>query len=271
MAKDFYKQIKKSLPKTSITLKATKYAGHAEELAYLAAKNNPTAFIFSVSGDGGYSEVINGAVKAANDFGSDPICAVLPGGNANDHYNSVTRRPLLEAIKEEGVEKLDLLEVSFNGTTRYAHSYVGLGLTPMVAKELNEHSLNRFQEMWLVFKTYWTYRPFEIVHNGKKTSFDSILMVLIDRMAKVLTLDEGNRPDDGSFQLFHWPHGNKRKLLVTLFKALIGKKIPHQKTRQYTFTTVKPIPIQLDGELLDLPANTKIAVRVAPDKIRMLI
>lgn len=271
MAKEFYEELREKLPNTPVTLNETERAGHAEELAYEAATRQPDVLIVSVSGDGGYNEVVNGAMKAVNEAGAKPICAILPGGNANDHHTSVSKRPLIEAVLAEGIERFDLLAVEFENTKRYAHSYAGLGLTPLVAKELNEHTLNRFREMWLALKTYWSYRPFAIIHDGQKKTFDSILMVVIDRMAKHLTLDEDNRPDDGTFDLFHWPHGNKRKLFGTLFRALLGKKIPYKEITSYAFTTVKPMPMQLDGELIDLPANADITVRIAPDKLRTLI
>ena len=160
-ARQLAKEMKSTMSTTAIHLLETKHAGHAEELAYKAAKKGREPLIVIASGDGGYNEVINGAMRAAQE-GATPICAVHAAGNANDHRRAVQKQPLLESIMAHAVSPLDLLEVEWGDNKRYAHSYVGLGLTPAIAVELNRHTLSSFMEMFLVLKTFWRYQPFEI-------------------------------------------------------------------------------------------------------------
>lgn len=82
------------LADTPVTLSPTEHAGHAQDLAPYAARTG-RPLIVSVSGDGGYDEVIDGAVAAGNPAA---ICAVLAAGNANDHARTVQEQPLVEAI-----------------------------------------------------------------------------------------------------------------------------------------------------------------------------
>ena len=77
-------------------------------------------------------------MQAGNDT---VVCAVLPAGNANDHRRATRERPLADAIVAGSVTRIDLLKLPFEGsspTTRYAHSYIGLELTPVVAVDLEK-------------------------------------------------------------------------------------------------------------------------------------
>jgi diacylglycerol kinase (ATP) len=271
LAQKLAADIKARLQDVDLQLIETEYAGHAEELAYQTALASKSPLIISVSGDGGYNEVINGAMKATDAHDTHPICAILPAGNANDHHKSVAERPLIEAIVDKGLAQLDLLQVSFKGHERYAHSYVGLGLTPFIARELNKHKLSVFKETWLAVKTYWRFHPFTISHQGQTRQFDSILMANISRMAKHLTLTQDNDLQDGKFELLQWPHRNKLMLAAPIIRAMLGKPIPSQKASTFTFTSHSPLPIQLDGELLEIPPATEVTVRCLPKKLRTIL
>ncbi len=266
-AQHLQKRLKKALSEISITCVPTKQAGHAEDLAYNFAAKGDRPLIISSSGDGGYHEVINGAIKAQNK-GASPICAVLPAGNANDHSRTMHKKPLLRTIKKAKITKLDLLKVTIKTTAgkpviRYAHSYIGLGLTPVIAAELNKHTLNAFKEMVLVLKTFTKYRPFRIRQDGKILSLDSLIFGNINHMAKVLTLAKKNKPDDGLFEVVMFPHGRKRELVQKLVKAATtGLKTTRQES-EYEFETLEKMPMQLDGEVTELVKGSKVRIEVA--------
>lgn len=269
MAKAFAAEARTLLDIDSVILKETEYAGHAKELAYEAAQL-PKVLIVSVSGDGGYHEVINGALKAQNEGKGSPVCAVLPGGNANDHYSSVVKRPLIDALHDGAVEHMDVLAVQINQETTYAHSYVGLGLTPLVAVELNRHTLSAIKESWLAIKTFWKFRPFVVEMEGRKQSFDSLVFANIDRMAKYLILSDDAQPNDGQFEVVKWPHQRKIRLVVSLLKSAFHHGAPALSKQQITFSCPKPMPMQLDGELTDLKAGDAVKVSCAQALLRTL-
>lgn len=261
IAKDFAKQLQELYPKLDVQLQATKRAGHGGELAHAAAKKyGSKALIVSVSGDGGYHEVINGLLSASPKNTNLPYCSVLPGGNANDHYSSIYRRPLLEAIKAHNIKSLDMLAITWDGKTRYAHSYAGLGITPLVAIELNKHDLSTVRETWLAFKTFWKFRPFKIEIDGKLQKFDSLIMANVTTMAKHLTLDADSSPSDGKFEIIRWPHQHKLQLIVRLLKSAFSKGETDGQASEIAFTTHTAMPMQLDGEVVKLSAGTEIKV-----------
>ena len=129
-------QLTEGLPYSpEIRMLPTEHAGHAVDLAKEAA-GTPNALVVSVSGDGGYNEVVNGVMAAGS---TDAVCAVVTAGNANDHHRTTARQPLAEAVAEGRVRKMDLLHLSTGNhpgaEALYAHSYIGFGLTPVVAMD----------------------------------------------------------------------------------------------------------------------------------------
>jgi len=267
IAKEFCRDLRKLRPKAKVELQETTHAGHAEELGYKLTKKHQNLLLVSVSGDGGYHELVNGVMKAVNSGATTPICAVLPGGNANDHHSFIVKRPLIEAISADGLIKLDLLQVEAT-KPRYAHSYVGMGLTPSVAAKLNEHELSVLKETWLSFKTFWNLKPFRIIQNDKQVTLDSLILANIGIMAKYLTLDQDNSPRDGKFEVVRWPHKSKIRLITQLLKSAVGKMESPKSVERFEFTTVAPMPIQLDGEIIKLKAKQHVTVTCAQNQLR---
>lgn len=267
IAKEFKKDLRKMRSDCEIKLQKTTHAGHSEELGYKLSKLGPQTLLISVSGDGGYHELVNGVMKAVDEGVAPPICAVLPGGNANDHYTNISDRTLLEAIEANALTKIDLLKVETD-KVRYAHSYAGLGLTPLVAVELNKHKLSALKETWLALKTFWKFKPFTIIENGKKSTFDSLIVANIGVMAKHLTLDPDSSLQDGKFEVLKWPHNHKLKLVKILATAVFGKSQDPESVRELSFKTVKKIPMQLDGELISLGPDQAVKITCLQKKLR---
>ena len=269
LAQELYEDIKKRLPDTPAELKETQRAGHAEELAKAAAASDAYPLIISVSGDGGYHEVVNGIIGSGN---SKAVGAVKGAGNANDHRTATREQTLIEAIISEDVRHFDLLKVEIsNKPARYAHSYVGLGISPVVAVELNRHTLNAIKEIQLVIKTFRAYRPFKIEVDGQVKTLDSLVFGNIPRMAKVLKLSEDTTPDDGRFELVIAKHTSKLMLLLTAIRLVtLGAPKP-KKLKNYSFKTLKPMPMQMDGEVFELKPNTSITISSAKQALNTLV
>ena len=80
-AEELHAELTRRLPAVPVELCPTRYAGHARDLAREAAGTGRPLLV-SVSGDGGYNEVVDGVMQAGN---SEAVCAVRAAGNANDH------------------------------------------------------------------------------------------------------------------------------------------------------------------------------------------
>jgi diacylglycerol kinase family enzyme len=259
------------LPELPIDWLPTEFAGHARDLARsLAARGAP--LIVSVSGDGGYHEVVNGVMDVP---GTRAVCTVVAAGNANDHHRSMPARPLAEAVREGRVRHIDLLRIRFSGEhwerVQYAHSYIGFGLTPLMAIGIEKGGKGKVLELLSVARTLSALRPFELVRaDGATARFDSLILANISRMAKYGTVSEMDGPDDGLFEVVTLPHAGRWKMaLMTLRAVTLG--LGHQPSvSSYAFTTRDAVPCQIDGEVIHLPAATHVLVESAKGALAVI-
>lgn len=255
-----------------IRLQPTSHAGHAVQLAREAAATGHV-LVVSVSGDGGYNEVVNGVMQAGN---PDAVCAVLAAGNANDHSRSTGTRPLEHAIAGGDVRHIDLLRITTgepgDAPDEYAHSYIGFGLTPIMAIGLEKGSKGALKETVSVVRTFAKFKPFEILPDGgKRRKFDSLVLANIAQMAKYATLsDADSKLADGKFEVVVFPHKSKLRVLLTALRAATKGLGDQPSVSSYGFTTLKPIPYQIDGEVRSLDADTQVTVHSAPAALATL-
>ena len=242
------------------SLTPTKHAGHAIELTKNISLTYRRPLIVSVSGDGGYNEVINGAMQAKEKSKTaKPVTAVVGAGNANDHRRVTRDQPLIDLIKKGKPKPIDLINISARAKgfslDRYAHSYIGYGVTPQVGHELNKHGKSLLHEIKSILKTYRTYAPFKIEREGKRFTLDNLLFANINEMAKFIKLDEENTMHDDKFEVIELRHRSKLRMLGTLVRAaIVGFKNPPSYSR-YELKSFQKLPIQLDGEVEWLPPN----------------
>lgn len=272
-AAELKEALQTSLTEVSVTLLPTERAGHAIELAYDFARGHSRPLIISASGDGGYNEVINGALRAQQE-GPEPICAVLPSGNANDHARTMHGRPLIELIQSGSITKLDVLELTATGANpeiyRFAHSYIGLGLTPKVGADLNKHKLNRFVEAWLVACSLLRFRPTAIQVDGGTLRLDSLVCATIPQMAKYLNVSAEADPQDGMFEISTVEHRHKPALFMSLIKGMFFQLGTVKKAQSFTFTVPRPTLLQCDGEIIRLQSGMTAAIHIRAGLLRTI-
>lgn len=274
LAKQFKTDVLKRLPSQKISLKATEHAGHGEELAYSLAKASKNPLIISSSGDGGYHEVVNGAMRAQHE-GFTPTTSLLPAGNANDHYHNLHSDDLVDLIARGEHTQIDLLKITgtSKGKTieRYGHSYIGFGLTPHVGKELNKTKLNVFNQVWIVAKALLELKSVKLQVNNKTRSYDSIVFSNIDRMSKVLKISQPSSVSDGKFEVTIFRSRNKLKLILQLFKStIIPAKEDHQ-VESFKLKTVKTTLVQVDGEIISIDPQSDVSITIDKQALRCIV
>jgi diacylglycerol kinase (ATP) len=255
-----------------IELIETEYAGHAIKIAETNAKTGHP-LIVSVSGDGGYNEVINGVMHAEN---PNATAAVLAAGNANDHARVMQDKPLFELIKDGKKRHIDLLQMTVvaaddSHQSRYAHSYIGFGLTPTVALELEKGAKGSISEITTTLKTFGQAVPFELVYpNDVKVEIDSLIFANISEMAKVATLSDEGAVNDGLFEVITIPHVSKARAAYYAVKAAVLSLGEQPSVRSFEFQTLKAMPAQLDGELWELKKPARIVIRCQKKALQTL-
>ncbi len=262
-AERLYRQLKRRRI-SHIELLPSEYAGHAEVIAYEKAVKYIRPLIISVSGDGGYNEVINGTLKAKLEKRNrKPVCAILAAGNANDYRKATAKRPLIRAITHNAPELVDILQIQFGRTNRFAHSYIGVGTTAETAAELNQSQLTRWKEIKIVTRNLLNFRHFSIIEpSGRVREIDSLVFANIHRMSKVIRINTHTDLHDGLFSAILIPHRSRLKFFYLLIKLVVfGGKNPPQLS-SYTFQLKNPQLGQLDGEVIALTAKTDITVSI---------
>jgi diacylglycerol kinase (ATP) len=253
------------LPDMPVTLQPTRYAGHANELAAAAAATG-RPLIVAVSGDGVYNEVVNGIMDVE---GSSALSAVVARGNANDHRRSTRRMPLVAAIVDGRPRHLDLLRLTVRTNdalwSRYAHSYVGFGLTPLMAIGLKKDKKGAAMELISVMRTFNRLEPVEVVASaGEKELYDSLVFANVARMAKYGRISNSGRPDDGLFEVVSCPHRGRWRIAFMVLRAAtigLGKQ---PRINHCDFSLSKATPIQIDGEVLDADTNSQVVIDCVP-------
>lgn len=269
MAKDLYDSINGhyEIIQKKATLYPTKRAGDAIEIAHDVASKYARPLIISVSGDGGYNEVVNGAMAAKKLFpAQNPVVAVMAAGNANDHKRVMRDdTPLIRLIKRAEIKPIDLISLNVKAKDfdlkRYAHSYIGLGITSEVGHALNKHGKSRWNEAWLTFKTLKDFKPFTIERDGLRKLFDSIVFANINEMAKFVKLDTKNTMHDDQFEVVAVKHLGKLHTIISMFVAVFHgfKNAPSYKS--YSFSLPDEQLVQLDGEVVELPKKSVVTIK----------
>ena len=269
MAKDLFDSVNGHFEviQKRATLYPTKRAGDAIEISYEIASKYARPLIVSVSGDGGYNEVINGVMAAKKLFpAQNPVVAVMAAGNANDHKRVMrSDTPLIRLIKKADVKTFDLISLHAKAKDfelmRYAHSYIGLGITPEVGHALNQHGKNRWNEAWLTLKTLKDFKPFEVLRDGTTKLYDSIVFANINEMAKFVKLDSKNTVHDDLFEVVAVRHRGMFHTITSLFSAVVHgfKNAPSVST--YSFTLPNSQLVQLDGEVVELPEKSTVTIK----------
>lgn len=267
----FQRQLKKAAPDLKVTVIETKRAGHAEEIASTYANENNTVLLCA-SGDGVYNEVVNGVFSKSGDH---PLLGVIPSGNANDHFHSVAKGSMIERIIKGKSRSLDVLSVEFTDgkghkKTRFAHSYIGLGLTSYIRKELDEKDVNSFTEKIVATRAFVDSKPVRIRRLSEVLEIDSLVFANISTIAKFFKI-KNSSPQDGKFEVHIVHHSTQLHKAGEILRIGTKKSAVKSRSVAYAFTLLDAGSIQLDGEVRKLAKNTRVVVSLEPSILHTVI
>lgn len=265
-ANKFADRLASRAPDLHVELVATTHAGHSTELAKQFAGSQ--VMIVSSSGDGGFNELINGAVTSKY---PQTVVGLLPSGNANDHYHYRHQPDVIDRIKLSKVASTDLLKVEWKDQTRYAHAYVGLGMTATIGDTLTKSDLNPLKEIWLVISHLFHKTPVKITVDGQDQAYDSLVFSVIGRMSKYFTIGGKYRPADGTFDIIRLRQTSFIGTMRWIARHLVRPVEPAVTASQFTFTTRQQTTLQLDGETVDLAAGENVKISCLKSGLKYII
>lgn len=274
LARNFAVQIKERLPRQHVQLLETKHAGHGEALSYELARAHKNPLIISSSGDGGYNDVINGAMRAKHE-GFHATTGLLPAGNANDHYNNLHTDSLVKQVVQGVSTKIDVLKISAttDGTPveRYAHSYIGFGLTPAVGDELNKTDLNPLKELFVVAIALMKVRPIRLKIGKKPRFYESVICSNVDSMSKYLKISQPSSMTDGKFEVTIFRRRNKLQLILLLLKASVVGVTEDEQVREFRLETLSRTLVQADGEIMTIDGKSEAVISIEQQALRCIV
>lgn len=256
----------------AVETRATTHAGHGEEIAKELAEKDAATILISSSGDGGYHEVVNGALSQET---KRFVVGVLPSGNANDHYSALGSDSLADAIKDRAYQHIDTIKVTakVDGKewTRYAHSYVGIGVTATAAKSLTEDRPNVITEKWIVAKSLLSFKYIKIRVNGDTRRYSSLLFGNIGTMSKIMKLSQDGSVTDGKFDMSTIRFRSKLRLLTYLLTAATVGLRKSRQLQRFECVAVSRLPIQLDGEVATIDAGSTVVIESMNRNLRCVL
>lgn len=287
-----YRHLARIFGANSLHMVVTESAGQASTLAYKEAKLYRRPLIIAVGGDGSYHEVIAGVLRAKAEVSNQPIVAVYKAGNANDHYHSLwgdrtvkafCRRVTAGELRALGLIKVEVTPPGRTTKVHYAHSYTGPGEEANVALQLipqlkrsRLHLLtNPVKEVWLIIKSLVRHRPYLVEINQRPQRISTLSIHQIGRMAKAIRFP-GCHPNQTGLRILtitaSWRPlalQRLRLLLVTIWGALRGF---HNlaEADSLTLKALEPLPLQFDGEAIELPPGTIVRFSQAPSALMTL-
>ena len=264
-------QLRGKTDELNIIVLPTDHAGHAVDIAAKYATDEGVVVVSS-SGDGGYNEVINGIMRVD---GHKAASAVLPSGNANDHYNSVASDDLVRNILSGTSRAIEAVKVSsFVGGkewVRYAHSYVGFGITPKIGKELTIRKLNAFNEKWHTLYHLMKFKHVDINQNKVVRRYSSLIFSTIGQMSKVIKLDDSSNQADGKMEVYETEYQTPLQLLGTLLRASLTGISKTDRVERYELHTINRTMVQLDGEVFTLDADSDVVLTCEKAALRTVV
>ena len=270
-AKQLYNDLRESSCRADIQLVQTTHAGHAEEIAQEYADTTDLTLLVSSSGDGGYHELINGVIASANE---QLVTAVLPSGNANDHHRAVGSKNIVTSIVAGDFRRIDVIKISSKiggrDWSRYAHSYIGLGLTPAVGKQLTKTDLNFFNEKILLLKYLFRYTHVTIRHNEVRRRLSSLVFSNISQMSKIIKIAKASTVDDGKFEISAIIYRSKLRVLLALIKSTTFGLGESGSFSDYSFETIRRTLVQLDGEVYTIDKKSDVHIESVAGALQML-
>jgi hypothetical protein len=73
------------------------------------------------------------------------------------------------------------------------------------------------------------------------------------------------------FEVITLKHTAKWRILATALKASIAGLGKQPSVRTFAFTTLTPLPLQIDGEVMDLPAGATVRVDIASRALQTVL
>jgi len=249
-----------------------------------------TILITIAGGDGTVSSVVNTLMRLQPQFPHNRYY-ILPlwGGNANDLAymlnglsNATSSKRLLSESSTASIPLIQV-EISNSGTearTTFACCYASFGASAYAARRLDmyrfsTHKLLRWLPPFLVLR--------ELIFVLRAVAEAPLYLIEIEREEKTFyehTIINGSRIAKvdripislAQPEFFHALVTRKEpSIIISLIRVMLGKPdVVYANRTKLQFKTKTPVDAQIDGEVLQLSANTHVSAKIVSNELRFI-
>jgi diacylglycerol kinase (ATP) len=244
-------------------------------------------FIVAAGGDELINAVVNGMLNEGNPVAEDAVLGVVAGSASCDFIKSFglpeDPRRACTHLEGEGFFAIDAVRARFRAKggspgQRYFVNVAEAGLGGAVAARrarlpASLGRMRRFAGFWLAVATF---RPTDVVLRGDRRTWEGSVhdvMVANGQYAGGgYRMSPKSWPSDGYLDVLVMT-GPKSDSFTLLPKAVLGEHLPHPniveyRTRTLAIESVRPLPLQADGQPL---GTTPSSFEILPGAIRLKI
>lgn len=249
--------------------------------------HKPTVVLIG-GGDGTVHQVVKATIDSSEPQQKNTILLPVWGGNANDFAymlnGMAVGKDLYKVITRGQVIKIHPLEIELSQksskTIAHAICYASFGASAFAADIIDKTGAARSgvfrnitaivlaKELFRIVSAFIHAPPFKARINGKRvTIFEQVFtngsrIAKVDRLPVTLT-------DKAFYTVGHEPSRHP-KIILRILKLLTGKSVGKVTSQPVTFEVRESILGQYDGEVIKIPDNTKVEIRVSKKYIYAL-
>lgn len=268
-----------------VYLNFTRRNGHAIDIVEELLEKDHVDYVIGVGGDGTFSEVVNGFMKAPPEIRKKVVLAAYPRGAGNDFARTAGKiqsmQHLYDLVKAGKTRKLDLVKVDYTENnkdcTRYYDNSFDIGLGGLVCKFVNKSGKtwgSNFTYFYNILRSFLTFKRIPIQLNADTFQFSgNVLLASINNgkyFGSGLCVAPDACIDDGIANVLIARRVNIFQFIQQVPNLRKGRKINLKEVFYYKLTTCtiessKPdCPMELDGEVLgNVPLKIEVIKHAA--------
>lgn len=263
-------------------IEETNGPGHGIQLAEQAVLDgyNP---VIAAGGDGTYSEVINGIVKANNNDGSI-VFGLLPLGSANDLADNLSLpkdlTSAVEVIASGKTEMMDLCKVN----DRYFDNNAAIGLEPYITliQQRYKRLKGNFRYLTATLRGVLDNPQWEMELEWEGGSYSGLITLVTvgnsPRTGGIFYMTPNANPFDGQLTFVYAFMPTRRKILALLPRTMNkaeGSYVEHPAVNEISSPWLKvksaqPTPAHADGEIISEQIH-ELTYQVLPNCLPVLM
>jgi YegS/Rv2252/BmrU family lipid kinase len=267
-----------------VFLKFTRRSEHATEIVCELMEEN-LDFLVGVGGDGTFSEVVNGYMRASAENRKNTVLVAFPRGSGNDFSRSAGKIQNMEhlylVIKRNEVLPLDLVEARFSENNqekvRYYNNSFDIGLGGLVCKFMNTSGKtwgSNFTYFYNILRSFLLFKRIPVEVTSAEVNFKGRVLLIAVNNGKYFGSGLGIAPDakldDGKANMVIARNINILQFLLFMPMLKKAKKINiselfyHEISECKIESSVKDCPIEMDGEVIgSVPLTLKVLKHAA--------